>query len=104
MRQRFSAESVYAEESFAVTDKNISAEEIEKNFSKYHNKIDESKLTILRDIEADYKRRQGNLVLNLAKAIKTELCEKPKYKKLKPNDKKYKRRRAISVPVRMICG
>ena len=81
---------------YAVTDKNISAEEIEKNFSKYHNKIDESKLTILRDIEADYKRRQGNLVLTLAKAIKSELCEKPKYKKLKPNDKKYKRRRAIS--------
>ena len=80
---------------FAVTDK-ISIEEIEKNFSKYHNKIDESKLTILQDIEADYKRRQGNLVLNLAKAIKPELCEKPKYKKLKPNDKKYKRRRAIS--------
>ena len=50
----------------------------------------------MRDIEADYKRRQGNLVLNLAKAIKPELCEKPKYKKLKPNDKKYKRRRAIS--------
>ena len=81
---------------FAVTDKNISAEEIEKNFSKYHNKIDDSKLTILRDIEADYKRRQGNLVLNLAKAIKPELCEKPKYGKLKPNDKKFKRRRAIS--------
>ena len=81
---------------FAVTDRNISAEEIEKNFSKYHNKIDESKLTILRDIEADYKRRQGNLVLNLAKAIKPELCEKPKYGKLKPNDKKFKRRRAIS--------
>ena len=49
-----------------------------------------------KNIEADYKRRQGNLVLNLAKAIKPELCEKPKYKKLKPNDKKYKRRRAIS--------
>ena len=81
---------------FAVTDKNISAEEIEKNFSKYHNKIAESKLTILRYIEADYKRRQGNLVLTLAKAIKPELCEKPKYKRLKPNDKKYKRRRAIS--------
>ena len=81
---------------FAVTDKNISAEEIEKNFSKYHNKIDESKLTILRDIEADYKRRQGNLVLNLAKAIKPELCERPKYGKLKPNDRRYKRRRAIS--------
>ena len=62
-----------------------------KNFA-----VTESKLTILRDIEADYKRRQGNLVLNLAKAIKPELCEKPKYKKLKPNDKKYKRRRAIA--------
>ena len=34
--------------------------------------------------------------MNLAKAIKPELCEKPKYKKLKPNDKKYKRSRAIS--------
>ena len=35
-------------------------------------------------------------MLNLAKAIKPELCEKTKYKKLQPNDKKYKRRRAIS--------
>lgn len=81
---------------FAVTDRNISAEEIERDFSKYHNEIDENALTIIRDVEADYKRRQGNLVLNLAKAIKPELCEKPKYKKLKPNDKEYKRRRAIS--------
>ena len=81
---------------FAVTDKNISAEEIEKNFSKYHNKIDESKLTILRDIEADYKRRQGNLVLGLAKVIKPYVRDKPKTLKLKPNDKQYKRRRAIA--------
>ena len=38
---------------YAVTDKNVAAEEIEKNFPKYHNKIDESKLTIIRDIETD---------------------------------------------------
>ena len=81
---------------FAVTDRNISAEEIGRDFPKYHNEIDENELTILRDIEADYKRRQGNLVLNLAKAIKPELCERPKYGKLKPNDRRYKRRRAIS--------
>lgn len=81
---------------YAVTDKNVAAEEIEKNFPKYHNKIDESKLTIIRDIEADYKRRQGNLVLGLAKAIKPYVRDKPKNIKLKPNDKKYKRRRAIA--------
>lgn len=81
---------------FAVTDKNVAAEEIEKNFPKYHNKIDESRLTIIRDIEADYKRRQGNLVLRLAKAIKPYVQDKPKTLKLKPNDKQYKRRRAIS--------
>ena len=81
---------------FAVTDRNISAEEIERDFPKYHNEIDENALTIIRDIEADYKKRQGNLVLNLAKAIKPELCERPKYGKLKPNDRRYKRRRAIS--------
>ncbi|MDD7166144.1 MAG: hypothetical protein PUI31_05685, partial [Clostridia bacterium] len=61
-----------------------------------HNKIDESKLTILRDIEADYKRRQGNLVLGLAKAIKPYVRDKPEAVKLKPNDKQYKRRRAIA--------
>ena len=71
-------------------------EEIEKNFPKYHNKIDESKLTIISDIEADYKRRQGNLVLGLAKAIKLYVRDKPKTLKLKPNDKQYKRRRAIA--------
>ncbi len=81
---------------YAITDKNVAAGEIERNFPKYHNKIDESKLTIIRDIEADYKRRQGNLVLGLAKAIKPYVLDKPKNAKIKPNDKKYKRRRAIA--------
>lgn len=81
---------------FAVTDRNISAEEIERDFSKYHNEIDENALTIIRDIEADYKRRQGNLVLKLAKFIKPEIYEKPRYGKTKPNDKNHKRRLAMS--------
>lgn len=50
----------------------------------------------MRDIEADYKRRQGNLVLGLAKVIKPYVRDKPKTLKLKPNDKQYKRRRAIA--------
>ena len=80
----------------ALENSGVAAEEIEKNFPKYHNKIDESKLTIIRDIEADYKRRQGNLVLGLAKVIKPYVRDKPKTLKLKPNDKQYKRRRAIA--------
>ena len=80
----------------ALENSGVAAEEIEKSFPKYHNKIDESKLTIISDIEADYKRRQGNLVLGLAKAIKPYVRDKPETVKLKPNDKQYKRRRAIA--------
>ena len=80
----------------ALENSGVAAEEIEKSFPKYHNKIDESKLTIISYIEADYKRRQGNLVLGLAKAIKPYVRDKPETVKLKPNDKQYKRRRAIA--------
>lgn len=81
---------------FAFTDKNIKVEEIERDLPKYHNKIDEKALSIIDDIEADYKRRQGNLVLKLASFIKPEIYEKPKYGKLKPNDKNHKRRLSMS--------
>lgn len=53
-------------------------------------------LSIIQEIEADYKRRQGNLVLKLAKFIKPEIYEKPRYGKTKPNDKNHKRRLAMS--------
>ena len=81
---------------FAITDRNVKVEEIERDLPKYHNKIDEKTLSIIEDIEADYKRRQGNLVLKLAKFIKPEIYEKPRYGKTKPNDKNHKRRLAMS--------
>ena len=81
---------------FAFTDRNVKVEEIERDLPKYHNKIDEKTLSIIEDIEADYKRRQGNLVLKLAKFIKPEIYEKPRYGKTKPNDKNHKRRLAMS--------
>jgi len=63
---------------------------------KYHHKIDESKIKIIEKIEADYKRRQGNLVLNLCKFIKPEYFERTAGKKYKTNDNKLKRRLCIS--------
>lgn len=47
---------------------------------------------IIEEIEADYKRRQGNLVLSLAKFIKPELFERKPYKIYKSNDDFLKRR------------
>ncbi len=81
---------------FAFTYRNVKVEEVERDLPKYHNKIDEKTLSIIEDIEADYKRRQGNLVLKLAKFIKPEIYEKPRYGKTKPNDKNHKRRLAMS--------
>ena len=78
---------------FAFSVKNVTASEMESNLPKYHNKIDEKNIRIVEDLEADYKRRQGNLVLNLAKYIKPELY---KSKKTKPNDKTLKRHLAVS--------
>ena len=81
---------------FAFADRNVKVEEVERDLPKYHNKIDEKTLSIIEDIETDYKRRQGNLVLKLAKFIKPEIYEKPRYGKTKPNDKNHKRRLAMS--------
>lgn len=81
---------------FAFADRNVRVEEVERDLPKYHNKIDEKTLSIIQEIEADYKRRQGNLVLKLAKFIKPEIYEKPRYGKTKPNDKNHKRRLAMS--------
>lgn len=68
----------------------------DKDLPKYHHKIDESKIKIIEKIEEDYKRRQGNLVLNLCKFIKPEYFERKESKKYKTNDDKLKRRLNIS--------
>ena len=62
----------------------------------YHHKIDESNIKIVETIEEDYKRRQGNLIINLAKAIKPEYYERNKKVKYKANDNNLKRKLAMS--------
>ena len=68
----------------------------DKDLPKYHHKIDERKIKIIEKIEEDYKRRQGNLVLNLCKFIKPEYFDRKEGKKYKTNDDKLKRRLNIS--------
>ena len=57
----------------------------------YHHKINPENIRVIEDIEADYKRRQGNLVISLCKFIKPEFYEKKGWKH-KTNDDKLKRR------------
>ena len=68
----------------------------DSDLPKYHHRIDESKIKIIETIESDYKRRQGNLVLNLCKFIKPEYFERKEGKKYKANDNKLKCRLSIS--------
>ena len=53
-------------------------------------------IKIAEEIESDYKRRQGNLVLKLAKVIKPELFARKAGKKYKSNDTRLKTRLTIS--------
>lgn len=73
----------------AFSNKNVKPQEMERDLPKYHNEIDEKNIHVIEDIKADYKRRQGNLVLNLCKFIKPELFERKC--KHKANDTKLKR-------------
>lgn len=78
------------------SDENVNLEEMERNKEKYGYRIDDKAKKIIDNIEADYIRRQGNLVLNLARKIKPEYFERSLNKKYKPNDTKLKRRIIIS--------
>ncbi len=62
----------------------------------YRYKIDEKNITVIEDIEKDYKRRQGNLVLGLAKVIKAEYYERSKKHKYKSNSRLLKRKLGMS--------
>ena len=79
---------------YAFSDKNIRPETMEKNLPVYHNQIDEKNIQVIEEIRADYQRRQGNLVLKLAKFIKPEYYENTR--KRKANDNKLKRSLGIS--------
>ena len=81
---------------FVFSDKNTPMYKLEAALPEYHNVIDSKSIKIAEDIEADYKRRQGNLVLKLAKFIKPEIYERRSGKKYKSNDTRMKMRLTIS--------
>lgn len=74
----------------------VSEQEMEKQQIKYHYTIDEKNITLIQDIEKDYQRRQGNLVLKLAKAIQPEYYERKKGKQYCVNDTQLKKSLQIS--------
>lgn len=76
---------------FAFTE-GMKPSEIAKAKDRYHYKINPENIKLIEEIEADYKRRQGNLVLNLAKFIKPEYYERKPKRKYKTNDDFLKRR------------
>lgn len=83
-------------EPYIFADKNIPIGELERALPKYHNKIDSTNIGIAEEIETDYKRRQGNLVLRLAKFIKPEFYERKAGKKYKAGDNFLKKHLSIS--------
>ncbi len=85
--------NICANKTFGFSNQNVPAERMEQELPKYHNQIDEKNLHLIEDLKEDYKRRQGNLVINLAKYIKPELYEG---RKRKPNDISYKTMLGIS--------
>ena len=81
---------------FIFSDKNTPMDKLEAALPEYHNVIDSKSIKIAEEIESDYKCRQGNLVLKLAKFIKPELFERKAGKKYKSNDTRLKTRLTIS--------
>ena len=77
------------------SDKNTPMDRLE-TLPQYHGKIDTGSIKIAEEIEADYKRRQGNHVLKLAKFIKPEFYERKKGRKYKANDNRMKKYLTIS--------
>lgn len=66
--------------------------EVVEYFDNY--KIEPKNITLIRELEEDYKRRQGNIVLRAVKNIKPEIYERKR--RYKVNDNGLKRRLAIS--------
>lgn len=81
---------------FVFSDKNMPMDRLEAALPQYHNTIDGNQIRIAEEIESDYKRRQGNLVLKLAKFIKPEFYERKSGKQYRANDNRLKKRLMIS--------
>ncbi len=74
--------------------KNVSMEKMEREPQTFQRQIAEGNIRVIEQIEEDYRRRQGNLVLNLAKYIKPQLYEGKK--RYSPNDTGLKKSLGIS--------
>lgn len=61
---------------YLFSNRNNEPETVERLAQKYHYTIDDKNIHIVEDIEADYKRRLGNIVLQAAREIKPELVER----------------------------
>ena len=66
----------------------IKPNDVEEKLPKYNNTIDEKNIDMIDGLKADYKRRQGNLVLNLCKFLKPQYFERKR--KYKADDKHLK--------------
>lgn len=78
----------------AYSNQSVKPQDMENDLPKYGNKIDESNIHVIEELKADYKRRQGNLVLKLCEYIKPEYFERKR--KYKPNDTRLKRSLGMS--------
>ena len=87
-------ENICGKKVFAYSNQGVSAETVEQDLPKYHNQIELKNISMIEQIEGDYKRRQGNLVLNLAQIVKPEIYEGRK--KTTANDKRLKRMLGVS--------
>ena len=65
-------------QTFAYSERNLDEERMKEYLPLYHFNIDKKNIDIIEKIEKDYQRRQGNLVLQLAKFIKPEFYERKK--------------------------
>lgn len=81
---------------YKFSSEDVSLEKMTEKTYKYNYKIDDKVLKMIKDIEEDYKKRQGNLVINLAKYIKPEIFVKDPNKKYKVNQKSLKLSNIIS--------
>ncbi len=79
---------------YAYVDKEKNENYIFEHLPKYHFQIEEKNINIIEEIEKDYQKRLGNIVIKLAKNIQQETLKDEQ--KRKANDTKLKKSIMIS--------
>lgn len=94
LEQRKKVIETICKQPFAFSNRAISQTNTENELPKYM--IHRNALHLIEEIEKDYRRRQGNLVLGLVKTIKVDLYERKKGKRYSVCDTQLKKRLAFS--------